>query len=83
MYKRDLCINHLFVLLYRVHQEQAHSIKCYAADGSPAQPLSLINHQKIITAAADKRGHVKNQQQKYNEQSGEDLDKSQNVKIHS
>ena len=69
------------LLLCRVHQQEAHSIKCYAVDGSPAQPTSLVHHQKILAATANKRGHIKMQQQKDNKQSEED--KSQNVRLHS
>ena len=65
----------------RVHQQGARSIKCYAVDGSPAQPASLVHHQKILEATADKRGHVNMQQQKDNKQSEED--ESQNVRVHS
>ena len=68
-------------LLHRVHQEQAHSIKCYAVDGSPAQPTSLVRHQKLLAAASDKRGSVKRQQGSGNKQSEED--KSKNVSTDS
>ena len=65
---------------YRVHQEQAHSIKCYALDGSPAEPTSLVRHKKILEATVNKRGHVKKQKQADNQQSGDD--KSRNVQMY-
>ena len=68
-------------LLHRVYQEQAHSIKCYAFDGSPAKPASLLRHQKLLAAASDKRSSVKRQQGSNNKQTEED--KSKNVGTNS